>query len=92
MEVLLISFVILTSCICFFGTKIANWLSDEDSTGGAAHTLQPNSADNMYAMYPPRHQPGPRHVQSFRHFSASANSDHLPVNRRYGSPVRHRAA
>lgn len=89
MDVLLISFVLLTSFICFFGIKIANWLSDEDSTE-APRTLQRNGRDNIYPMYVPRYQTESRHMQSFR--SYSRKGARLSINSRQGSPIRHRAA
>lgn len=86
MEVLLISFVLLTSSICIFGTKIANWLSDEDSAGNT-HPLKPRNASQIYSR---GYQAEPRQIQTFRYYS-SHNNVRLPLDRPQQSAFRRAA-
>lgn len=75
MDVILISFITLTAFICFFGIKIANWLSDEDS-GKTPHAPQPS---DMGAMHPSRYRVMPHHARTSQ---PSARS------RRHSTPAR----
>jgi len=90
MEGIVVSFIVLASLICFFGTKIANWLSDEDRTE-IVLTAQPSSVDYRQA-YIRRNQARLHEMESFRYASSGSHKPHLSIVRRYGSPAKQRAA
>ena len=85
MGTILFSFVVLTSFIVFFGTKIAYWLSDEDSPVNA-RTAQPPDVRQFYSR---GYQAAPREVRTFRYHSS--NNIRLPLDR-YQQPAIRRAA
>ena len=67
MGTILFSFVALTSFIIFFGTKIAYWLSDEDSPV-STRTAQPHDVRRFYSR---GYQSTPREVRKFRYHSSN---------------------
>ena len=85
MDVILFSFVALTSLICFFGTKIANWLSDEDSPV-SIHTLKPRDVRRFYSH---GYQAEPRQIRTFRYYSP--DTVRLPLDRPQQSVIRRAA-
>lgn len=82
MDVLLISFVALSTFIWFFGTKMANWLSDEDSN----ETAYNSQSSELGYIYPLRHQTAPQHARFLR--SSRANGARLSTDRLHRSTSR----
>ncbi|MDH5670267.1 MAG: hypothetical protein OEY86_19890 [Nitrospira sp.] len=85
MGTILFTFVALTSFIIFFGTKIAYWLSDEDSPVNT-RTAQPQEVRQFYSR---GYQAAPREVRTFRYHSS--NNTRLPLER-YQQPAIRQAA
>ena len=82
MDVILISFITLTAFICFFGIKIANWLSDEDS-GKTPHAPQPHG---MSSLRPSRYRVMPHHARASQ--SSPQGQRQVYIDRRHSTPAR----
>lgn len=82
MDVLLIAFITLSTCIWFFGTKMANWLSDEDSN----ETAYNSQSSELGYSYPLRHQTAPQRAQFLR--PSRDNGARMSIDGHYRSTSR----